>query len=162
MKLYYFENFKEMYPELTGYELTDQLIIDSLNEYGVEATCVKRTENGKPYVDGDVHFSVSHSGDHFVCLVCDENVGVDIQIKKHANIDKLSRRYFSPDEIQYVDECGEDGFFKLWARKEAYCKFTGNGLKDILAKAQVLDRDDIEFVDFELEEGLYCSCCMTK
>jgi 4'-phosphopantetheinyl transferase len=162
MKLYYFENFKEMYPELKGSELTNQLILDALNEYGVEAADIKRTETGKPYVDENVHFSVSHSGDHFVCLVCDENVGVDIQLKKSANIDKLSRRYFSSDEIQYIEKYGEDGFFKLWARKEAYCKFTGNGLKDILSKVQVLERKDIEFIDFELEEGLYCSCCMTK
>jgi len=162
MRLYFFEDYKEIYPELKGTELTDQLVLQSLREYGIEISNIKRTEKGKPYIDGNVHFSVSHSGDYFVCLVAEQNIGVDIQLEKKANIDKLICRYFTEAEIEYVKKHGSDGFFEIWARKEAYCKLTGNGLQDILLKTPVLDRSDIEFIDFKLDNNIFCSCCMKK
>lgn len=162
MKLYIYDNYKELFPELAGKELTDILIKKALEEYGVSVDMIYRTGKGKPYVDEDVFFSVSHSGKHFVCLISEKPVGVDIQKERRADVVKISHRYFSIEERVYVDEAGSEGFFLLWTRKEAYCKYTGRGLEEILKGTSVLDREDVEFFDFQLEKGLYCSCCIEK
>ena len=162
MELYIFENYKTLFPELKGRQLTDRLIMKALAEHGTPADTVHRTEKGRPYTDEDVFFSVSHSGDYFVCLISNRPAGVDIQTERRADMTAICRRYFTPEECMYVDRAGSAGFFLLWTRKEAYCKYTGRGLEEILKGTSVLDRDDVEFFDFQLEKGLYCSCCREK
>ena len=170
MELYVIEDYRNSFTELTGSELTDQLIIESLLQYGFDGNEetvpeICRTSKGKPYTDvtrdgEQVHLSVSHSGDCFVCLLSDKPVGVDIQQERSANIEKLSRRYFTQEEQEYVREHGSDGFFRLWTRKEAYAKLTGLGIEEIMRKTAVLGRKDVEFTDFRLYENMYCSCCI--
>ena len=47
----------------------------------------------------------------------------------------------------------------VYKRQEAYCKYTGRGMEEILKGTPVLGRGDVKFVDFQLEKGVYCSCC---
>ncbi|NLD20456.1 MAG: 4'-phosphopantetheinyl transferase superfamily protein [Clostridiales bacterium] len=161
MELYVFENYKSLYPELTGKELTDRLALCALEEYGADDAVIARTYKGKPYVlnHQDIYFSVSHSGGFFVCLIGDTPLGVDIQKRSKTNIDGIIKRYFTEGEREYIEERGDSAFFTLWARKEAYAKYTGEGLQAILAKAPVLNRKDVEFFDFQLERDLYGSWC---
>lgn len=166
MELYLYEDYKEMYPEARGRELTDILILETLKNCGFPDAVIQRTEKGRPYTertDGEtVHFSVSHSGRYFACLVGSEPVGVDIQQYRRVRAAAIADRYFTDEEKRLIDENGEDGFFTLWARKEAYCKYTGRGLEQIIGGVSVLDRDDVEFIDFQPEKGMYCSCCIMK
>lgn len=164
MEMYIFENYKKEFPELTGKKLTDALAMKSLSMYGCESGGIGRTKKGKPYPIGcdNVHISVSHSGNTFVCLIGSSTVGVDIQQERKVDIIGISRRYFSPRERDIVDKEGAAGFFRLWTRKEAYAKYRGNGLGDIIAGISVTDRNDVLFIDFQIEMGMYCSCCVGR
>lgn len=167
MELYVIENYKESFPELSGRDLTDALIRSCLSEYGISDGKLMRTEKGKPYIEprGEepcIHFSVSHSGRYFVFLMAEHPVGVDIQHARSVDAGKIGRRYFTQEEQAYLETRGNEGFFLLWTRKEAYCKYTGNGLAEILKGTSVLGRDDVVFFDFQLEKDMYCSCCMMK
>lgn len=174
MELYIIEKYKERYPQLKGGSLTDELIKDCLKEYGMQNPQVLRTPKGKPYVElckapeteepesCQVHFSLSHSGEYFLCIVADRPVGIDVQERKGSNAAKIADRYFSDDEKEYVKENGENGFFTVWTRKEAYSKLTGEGLAEIIRGTDVLSRDDVEFTDFKLEDGVWCSYCISK
>ena len=162
MEVYIIEKYKELYPELSGRELTDTLIMDCLEAYGVQEPQVLRTPKGKPYIDlCKVHFSVSHSGELFAFIAADRPVGIDIQQRKGSNADKIAERYFSDREKEYVKENGEAGFFTVWTRKEAYSKLTGEGIAEIIRGTEVLDREDVEFTDIRLEDGVWCSYCMS-
>jgi len=91
---------------------------------------------GKPYFPShpDVHFSVSHSGGIWICAFADREVGCDVQ--DHRTNDKperlcrLAKRWFSGNERRHLEECGYEPaeFYRIWARKEAYVKFTGAGI----------------------------------
>ena len=173
MEIYIIEDYKEKYQELKGRELTDMLIKDCLREYGVDSPVILRTAKGKPYLEepfnfsaecplqeGPIHFSVSHSGNYFMCVISDKNVGIDIQVQRKADTRKIAKRYFTAEEIQLIEDGDEEAFFYIWARKEAYSKYTGKGLQELMQGTSVLDRQDVEFIDFQLEEGMWCSCCV--
>ena len=71
-------------------------------------------------------------------------------------------RYFAEEEAELVRKLGAAAFFRLWTRKEAHSKYTGNGLADVMRGISVLDRNDVEFLDFQWEKDIYCSCCVKK
>ncbi len=97
-------------------------------------------ENGKPYLEGcSFYFNLSHSGDYVFCGVSKREIGVDIQKIQAGNELRLARRFFSPVERQALEACGDGEsrrsmFFRMWTRKEAYGKLTGEGLGGAVGK----------------------------
>ena len=150
-ELHIFENYKEEYPDLKGSELTDRFIRRALEESGISGATILRTDKNKPYLEGNkAYISVSHSKDLIAICVADEEVGIDLQHTRGVNIEKIAERFF---------ECE---FFKLWTRKEAFAKLTGEGMGQLVQPVSVLARTDVEFEDFILEDGLYCCICTYK
>ena len=94
--------------------------------------------HGKPYFPSHphVHFSVSHTGGIWVCAFADREVGCDVQDHRdHDDPDRLARiaaRWFSDGECRYFDEHGREPaeFYRIWSRKEAYVKYTGDGIAE--------------------------------
>lgn len=84
---------------------------------------------GKPYLIGEnvPYFSLSHSGDWVFCAVADSEVGLDAQ-ERTPYRDKVAVRWFTDPERAWLAEDPDGRFAALWAKKEAYCKFTGFGL----------------------------------
>ncbi len=87
---------------------------------------------GKPeLIEGQVHFSLSHSGDLAALAVAAFPLGVDIEIMRPVSRD-LPERYFSVVEREGLhdlpDDPWRDAFFRCWTRKEAVIKALGLGL----------------------------------
>lgn len=84
---------------------------------------------GKPYLVGENEpfFSLSHSGDWVFCAVADSEVGLDTQ-EFTPYREKIAARWFTDIERTWLAENPDERFAMLWAKKEAYCKFTGFGL----------------------------------
>jgi 4'-phosphopantetheinyl transferase len=84
----------------------------------------------KPYIRElpDLHFSISHSGNWWICAVSEGEVGLDIQEEKVRNPERLAKRFFHSDEIRWLEKNGFDQFCRIWAYKESYVKYTGVGL----------------------------------
>ena len=101
---------------------------------------VERTETGKPYFKNcsEIHFSISHSGVYWACAIADEPVGFDLQehalakgeTKKEAVVRfrKMAHRFFHAAEAEFVDLDSYHNFFSVWTAREAYVKFTGQGI----------------------------------
>ncbi|MDO9492449.1 4'-phosphopantetheinyl transferase superfamily protein [Acetobacterium sp.] len=89
-------------------------------------------EDGKPILSDypDIHFNLSHSGHYVVCSLGSQPVGVDIQKMELPNL-KLARRFFAQSEADWLFSLSAEnqtqGFYDLWALKEAYMKYTGKG-----------------------------------
>jgi len=129
-----------------------------------------RTKHGKPYLEGlPLHFSVSHTGGLWCCMVSESNVGIDVQEMKSANYGKLAERFFAGEEARFVNENGAGGFFDVWVRKEACIKYIGEGLPAISSFSVVKGGKLAELVEykgqvcfvkpFELAEGVKCAYC---
>ncbi len=100
-------------------------------------------EKGKPYLrDYPFYFNLSHSGEYVACAVSDSEVGVDIQRCSPADgecLGRLARRFFSEEERRALEQCGDGEerrrlFYRLWTRKEAYGKLTGQGIVPVLER----------------------------
>lgn len=159
MNLYIIDNYKEEFPDVSGRELTEILVRSILEEEGLEDTTILRTSEGKPYLaSGGRCFSVSHCGSVFACVTSEENVGLDIQFNRSIDTDRIAARYFTEEEQEYINNT-EDGFFRIWTRKEAMAKYTGIGLGAVLSGQSVLNEEDWVFTDLVLGDGLYGCVC---
>lgn len=116
-------------------------------------------EHGKPYFPDapDVHFSISHSGAFWVCAFSDRPVGIDLQVHGGKRRDRdaadaahdmnrIAERFFHPAERRYlqrhtcdIPEKMEQDFYDIWAAKESYVKYTGNGIGESFRTFSVSD-----------------------
>ena len=88
-------------------------------------------EHGKPYLaDGGMYFSVSHSGDIVAIAADGAEVGCDVEVVPGDNRLKIANRFFHINERGYVNGSEDKNlaFCRIWTRKEAYLKMTGEGI----------------------------------
>ena len=101
---------------------------------------VEKTPLGKPFFPKfpHLHLSISHSGAYWVCALAPVEVGVDIQEhtmnrsetrqEATARFAKMARRFFHPVEAKFVETESFYRFFGVWAARESYVKYTGQGI----------------------------------
>ena len=94
-------------------------------------------ENGKPYIDGFDHFSVSHTGGIWAVLIDIRECGLDIQLSKNCDAVAIARRVYAKKDAEKIAALHEedpakakDEFFRLWARREALTKAMGGTVYD--------------------------------
>ncbi|MGA9725757.1 MAG: 4'-phosphopantetheinyl transferase superfamily protein [Candidatus Binatus sp.] len=96
-------------------------------------------EFGKPRLDDsqdarNLSFNLSHSGELvLIAVAIDRDIGVDIEFIDNTVLsEEVAKRFFSANEIAALEALPQSlrsaGFFKSWARKEAYIKARGMGL----------------------------------
>lgn len=123
----------------TDFVLTRGTLRLLLGQYlGIEAKAVQfRYENkGKPFLaeEGGLDFNVSHTnGLALMGFVRSRSIGVDVEkIRPDTEVGKLAERFFSDGERRDLRLLRGDelraAFFRVWTRKEAYIKATGDGL----------------------------------
>ena len=119
-------------------------------EYGEKLPEIKKTPHGKPYFPGmpDVHFSLSHSKTHVLCVVSGSPVGCDIE----------SPRVISSRTLEYFSSPEELVMFKpldLWVLKESYIKLFGQTIAAIRNLRFSLDGERIILPDSSVTARLY-------
>jgi 4'-phosphopantetheinyl transferase len=98
---------------------------------------------GKPVVDGDICFNLSHSGPLAVYVFArNSGVGIDLeQIRTDVECVEIAGRYFTGAELGELvatpKETRNEAFFRGWTRKEAYVKALGRGLSTSLSSFEV-------------------------
>lgn len=127
---------------------SDAILHELLKDACPESTCfdIKRTKNGKPYSDAPIHFSYSHSRRVYLYGLSDVGaIGVDIEYTgKKRHFMTLAERYFHPDETVLMSKLEKaqqsELFYRLWTRKEAWCKLSGGVLWYYLGRSVLADQ----------------------
>lgn len=159
------------------------LLRDAISEYTGDrekATALvdglKTGENGKPYIEGFDHFSISHSEKAWAVLFNETECGLDIQYERKADVLSIARRWYNPIDAKAVEtemETGEDvgrkEFFRLWARREALIKALGGSVADTSVPSvsgDTVTADGREYIikDISLadDEELHAAICIRK
>ena len=115
--------------------------------------------SGKPFLKDhpNIHFNLSHTEGIAVCVVADVPVGVDVE--RIRPIDRQVVDMVMSDDEQAEISLAEDSdtaFYRLWTRKEAYLKLTGEGLRDDMRNV-LADTEGCLFQSLPLAEKASCT-----
>ena len=135
------------------------------NEGITEYEC-KYDSNGKPYIQQNMCFSLSHSGEMAICAISNKPIGCDVEIIKPAKLN-LAKKYFTKTENELLENDADTMFCRIWAAKESFIKFTGLGLRQHLksfevdlSKGKILYSDRVYHLnEFNLYDKYRCCVC---
>ena len=127
--------------------------------------------NGRPYfVEHTCNFSITHTQNHVFCALTDGEdssvrIGMDAEDLDRpdlSNLDTLAARWFSRNEQKiFFSSPSKETFLRIWTRKEAYAKYTGEGLR-ALSKIDTVALENegyIRFFDYR-EDTILVSVCV--
>lgn len=111
-------------------------------------------EHGKPFFTllPRIHYNITHSGKYVMCLFAGEEVGIDVQIHKKVNYERILERMVPADMVREILDTDdmEKAFFTQWVLREAYIKWTGEGLSRDL---RTIPMDKGNYIMLEMEPG---------
>ena len=113
--------------------------------------CFKPGQDIPAFGNGIPHFSISHSGKYAALVLSEHETGIDIQQKKEIDTGKLSGHFFTDKESEMI-KSDPELFFTIWARKEAFGKCEGTGLRSAL-RTDLSDLDSRHLDDFRWSES---------
>ncbi|MDO4274452.1 MAG: 4'-phosphopantetheinyl transferase superfamily protein [Eubacteriales bacterium] len=125
-------------------------------EYGLDLAFEPRAagEHGKPFftLQPQIHYNITHSGEYVACIFAGEEVGIDIQKHKKANYERMLERMVPAHMIREILEADEPekAFFAQWVLREAYIKWTGEGLSRDL---RTIPMDSGHYILLDLDPG---------
>ena len=131
--------------------------------YGIEGNPeMVEQEGGKPMLKDhpEIHFNLSHCKSAVACVIGDEPVGVDIDRIRNYNA-QLARHTMNDNELQEIENNADEAraFIRLWTKKEALLKLTGEGIRSDLKS--VLNRENMHF-DVAEEADYVCTVATFK
>lgn len=121
-----------------AYELLRQAVKEEYSQKADKLT-MRVKEHGKPYFverqeDGSevlskIQFNLSHSNEMVACVVCQEQVGIDIE-KVRPFHPKIAEKILNEKEWEYLKKSKDKDrdFIRFWTLKEAYGKYLEKGL----------------------------------
>lgn len=89
------------------------------------------TDRGKPYfVEGGLHFSISHTKKHVFCALSNRPIGIDAEELDRNIAPALAEKILSAGERAQYEASGDKrlALLTFWVLKEAAAKSTGKGL----------------------------------
>lgn len=115
-----------------GHEAGRQLLSQMVSERtGAPMPRILMGQRGKPYfAEGELHFSISHTGRHVFCVLRNHPVGIDAE-EKDRDIDlRLAEKILSPMEKEQYEQATDkkEALLKFWVLKEAAGKCSGQGI----------------------------------
>ena len=130
-------------------------------EYGItEPPVFVFGPHGKPMLKDypGIHFNLSHCRRAALCVVDDVPVGCDVECVPDKLDRDICRRCCNEEEMAGIQ--GSDhppvAFARLWSRKEAFLKLTGEGLTDHLpALFSSFPADNVSFRTYTAADQSY-------
>lgn len=119
---------------------------------------------GKPYLLGnpDFKFNISHTRDAIAVGMSTNEIGVDIEKIKSADL-KIAERFFCKNELNYIiskDKRQDTSFFEIWTKKEAYTKWIGKGLTIPLTAFDVTSTEiNSKMKVIQMNDYIISLCC---
>ena len=143
-----------------------------LHRAGVVGT-LTYDDNGRPYFEERTcDFSITHTQNHVFCAILDgedssARVGIDAEDLDRpdlSNFADLADRWFAEGEQKrFLQSPTKETFLRIWTRKEAYVKYTGEGLRALskIDTEALQNEGRIRFFDYR-EGTILISVCAPR
>lgn len=100
-------------------------------------------ELGKPYLNPekflDIHFNVSHTKSEVAIAVASFPIGFDLELIKENYPNTILNQLLNKDDQLKIESAVQ--FYQIWTIKEAFVKYTGQGLQFSLKNITVTNED---------------------
>lgn len=133
-------------------EMMVRKVVQQLKGGHISDPEITLNEHGKPFLQNlqsPLFFNISHSGDYLVVAFSEQEIGIDIERIARCRME-VARRFYHPVEVEALEKA--DGtartalFFRLWAIKESFLKYTGTGLSASLSGFQVKNEKNTFYI----------------
>ncbi|WP_430909696.1 4'-phosphopantetheinyl transferase family protein [Maribacter sp. 2-571] len=118
------------------------LLLEGVKKYGYTEALLSRikyTPFNKPYLDTDLSFNITHSGNMVLCALSDSyELGIDVEAIKPISKEDFSGVWTKSEHSLIMKDEKYNWFYRLWTRKEAVIKADGKGLSIPLKSINVL------------------------
>ena len=139
-----------------------------LHRAGMDGT-LAYGENGRPYFcDCACDFSITHTQNHVFCAIIEgeepTRIGIDAEDLNRpdfSRFDEMASRWFGENEqTVFSASPTKETFLRIWTRKEAYVKYTGEGIRALSQIDTVALESDgnVRFFDYRTEDILLSVC----
>ena len=124
-----FQRYEDRLDRLVG----RLLLRDALIEQGFSDDCLERIildENSRPYINKNIDFNISHSGDIVICALS-ENCRIGIDIERITPVNSADyHQFFSSHQLHEIAAAKDPNhnFFDSWTIRESLLKADGRGL----------------------------------
>jgi 4'-phosphopantetheinyl transferase len=113
---------------------------------------------GKPVLlyPRHLHFNISHCKEACVCVISDEEIGIDIEMIRSVS-PSVIYRVCNEEEIELIRASAdpEEEFIKRWVMKESYAKLSGVGLSRDFRTIDTLANDK-RFTFYRVQNMFIC------
>ena len=132
-----------------------------LHRAGVEGT-LAYGESGRPcFCDRMCDFSITHTQNHVFCAIIEgeepTRIGIDaedLDRPDFSNLNEMAARWFGANEQKvFLASPTKEIFLSIWTRKEAYVKYTGEGLRALSQIDTVVLESEGRIRFFDYREG---------
>ena len=103
---------------------------------------IERDEYNRPFLFDLSHADFNFSHANHLCasaLILSSaekptpRIGLDLEhVSYHDRTKRLAQRIFSPSEQEDYAQNGEESFYRIWTQKEAFAKYSGIGVSQML------------------------------
>ena len=125
--------------------------------------------NGRPYFkERTCDFSITHTQNYVFCAIIEggdpTRIGIDaedINRPDFSNLDEMVTRWFGENErAVFAASPTKETFLRLWTRKEAYVKYTGEGLRALskIDTETLTKEGSVRFFDYRIGTVLVSVC----
>lgn len=141
-----YKNWKDRELNLQG----KLLLIEGLKLYDIDLKCLEKlkyNKYGKPYLDLDLDFNISHSGEYVICVLAKGlRLGVDIEKIEGFDLDSITG-VFTKNELFHINsyEKKEKIFYDYWTKKESIVKAIGGGLSIALEDIEIYKKKQLSY-----------------
>lgn len=130
---------------------SELLLAHALKDYAnIDQYDIDYNKYGKPYLKNinNIYFNISNTSNINVCVVSDQEIGVDIESPKYVS--GIFNLVFTNKEKELVRMSNnkELDFIKIWTMKESYVKLLGIGISFGLKNVdttKLTDKIDFKF-----------------
>ena len=145
------------------------LLCKALREgYGIEEKpAFEYGPHGKPVIVGhpEIHFNLSHCNEAVICVTDDGPIGVDIE-SVSAFDEEVARYAMNDDELHQILQAPRPdvAFTRLWTRKEAVLKCSGQGIPNQAELRNILLSNSLPLVTVDSPDlrYVYSICSSSK
>ena len=131
-----------------------------------EETCFTKEQGGKPkLLQNGLFFNLAHAQEMAVCVISDQQVGVDVERrdrlegKEQSRKLQIAKKILTPEEWKLWEKagCQTEELISVWTKKESYVKMTGKGLTENLTTVDTLS--NAFYQQILVDDGYVISVC---